>query len=294
MPIRIKLNWTDPNAAESGHKIYRSESPMDPENLPSPLAVIGANITEHIDESVVEDMTYFYRVSAYTPYKEEVSAEVSAVASVAVRPQPFAAAHTTAQSASVSLNLPTGWAAGDLAVMIINSDSATNPLPSGWTSGVLVTRGSLRRRYAWRILQTGDSFTIPSAGLMSALVYGFKAGTFDTVTPVSLATSSVGSSSKPSIPALTSIPAGSYILLAMVGGVSSSGIFPLTYPYADYPQPPMTQATTNRFAGAGVSNFTWSMASLKDFDGGNEATANFVTANNLTSWSAISLLIKGA
>lgn len=294
MAVRIKLNWQDNNLAESGVRVYRSLATIDPENLPTPLAELPPNSVEYFDESVTQGLEYFYRVSAFTEFAEKVSSEVSVTANAAIRPAPFAAASTTAQSASVSLNLPKGWAAGDLAVMLLNNDNSTNPLPSGWTLGNLVTQGVLRHRFAWRILQIGDSFTIPSSGLMSCLVFGFKAGTFDSISPVSLAASSVGSNSKPTIPAFSEVAEASYVLIAFAGGVSSSEVFPVTYPYENYPQPPMTQATTNRFAGAGVSNFTWSLSSIKDFDGGANAAATFNTANNLTSWSSIALLVKGA
>lgn len=82
MPIRIRLAWTDHNTAESGHRVYRSDTPMDPNDLPEPLAELGPNVTEYVDEDVTEDTTYYYRVSAFTHFVEKVSAEVSATANL--------------------------------------------------------------------------------------------------------------------------------------------------------------------------------------------------------------------
>lgn len=78
MPKRVRLIWTDNNAIESGHRVYRSDTPMDPNNLPEPLAELGPNVTEYVDEDITEDATYYYRVSAFSPFEEKVSAEVSA------------------------------------------------------------------------------------------------------------------------------------------------------------------------------------------------------------------------
>lgn len=82
MPVRIRLNWDDPNPAETGHRIYRAEAPMDPMNLPTPLATLGPNVTEYLDESVVQGLTYYYRVGAYSETGEGVSGEVSEKAEV--------------------------------------------------------------------------------------------------------------------------------------------------------------------------------------------------------------------
>lgn len=82
MAIRIRLAWTDTNTAESGHHIYRSDTPMDPNDLPAPIADLGPGVTEYLDEDVTENATYYYRVGAYTVFAEEVSAEVSATANL--------------------------------------------------------------------------------------------------------------------------------------------------------------------------------------------------------------------
>lgn len=82
MPLRVRLAWAEDNGAETGHRVYRSETPMDPGALPTPLATLGPNVTEYVDEAVVENSTYYYRVSAYTPFKEAISDEVSRAVSL--------------------------------------------------------------------------------------------------------------------------------------------------------------------------------------------------------------------
>lgn len=82
MALRIRLNWTDNNLGESGHRIYRSDTPMDPNDLPEPLSELGPNVTEYVDEDVEENAVYYYRVGAYTTLMERVSAEVSAAANL--------------------------------------------------------------------------------------------------------------------------------------------------------------------------------------------------------------------
>lgn len=65
--MEITVRWTDMNYGEVEQRIYRSTSPMDPQNLPAPLAVLGPDIETYIDPTAVEDETYFYRVEAVAP-----------------------------------------------------------------------------------------------------------------------------------------------------------------------------------------------------------------------------------
>lgn len=72
----IRLSWNDVNEIEKGHKIYRSTSPMDTNNLPNAIAVLGSNTTEYIDENLTVGDIYYYRVSAFIDNDEQVSSEV--------------------------------------------------------------------------------------------------------------------------------------------------------------------------------------------------------------------------
>ena len=86
---RVILRWQDTNNIEIGHKIYRSDTPMDVQNMPAPIADIGFNTTEYRDEDVIEGNFYYYRVSAYTTNGEEYSNEVYAEAILPLGPGPL-------------------------------------------------------------------------------------------------------------------------------------------------------------------------------------------------------------
>jgi len=62
----FRIVFTDNNVAEEGHNIYRSDAPMDPQNMPAPIATVGADVTEWEDGTVVQGNTYYYRVGAFT------------------------------------------------------------------------------------------------------------------------------------------------------------------------------------------------------------------------------------
>lgn len=76
----IRLRWDDPNFGEDGHKLYRSMSPMDPFDLPAPIATLAANVTSFDDGDVVGGEVYYYRVSATSGENEAVSDEISILA----------------------------------------------------------------------------------------------------------------------------------------------------------------------------------------------------------------------
>jgi len=82
MAVRIRLTWADNNVAETGHNIYRSDTPMDPEALPTALATLDADVAEYLDETVTEGLTYYYRVGAFNNTEELVSDEVVVEATV--------------------------------------------------------------------------------------------------------------------------------------------------------------------------------------------------------------------
>lgn len=71
----ITLRWTDPNLIERGHRIYRSYSPIEVNNLPTPIATLSKNVTEYIDEGVEPDVDVYYRVSAFIDDHEMISDE---------------------------------------------------------------------------------------------------------------------------------------------------------------------------------------------------------------------------
>lgn len=77
---KTTISWKYDSQAGDGFHIYRDDSPMDPENLPSPLATVTIDKREYDDETVVPDSKYYYRVSSYVGAMESVSTELEHVA----------------------------------------------------------------------------------------------------------------------------------------------------------------------------------------------------------------------
>lgn len=82
----ITLTWNDTNTTETGHKVYRSQSPMTVGSLPAPIATLGANVTSYTDNDVVAGQTYYYRVAAVRNASEAVSSEITVQAVAANLP----------------------------------------------------------------------------------------------------------------------------------------------------------------------------------------------------------------
>lgn len=124
MPVR--LVWQDNNTSEEGHRVYRSTSPMDPNNLPAPLAALGVDVTEYIDDTVTADVTYYYRVSAYKGAAESVSSEVEILAS---------------DSGVPTLNLDLWYKMTDISGTLVPDSAGTND--GSLTNGPTVVSGDL-------------------------------------------------------------------------------------------------------------------------------------------------------
>jgi hypothetical protein len=75
--MAVLLAWNDHNPRKGGHKIYRSTSPMNPGNMPAPLAVLGPGNNYYDDTTTDPAVTYYYRVGTFLGSDEELSAEVS-------------------------------------------------------------------------------------------------------------------------------------------------------------------------------------------------------------------------
>lgn len=44
----ITLEWDDPNIIEQGYRVYRSDTPMDINNMPVPIAELEMNSNQYI------------------------------------------------------------------------------------------------------------------------------------------------------------------------------------------------------------------------------------------------------
>lgn len=74
--MNVKLNWTDRNTNEHGHRIYRSSTPMDTQAMPLPVDELGPNATEWEDTDTPVDQEVYYIVSAVRGAEEVFSDEV--------------------------------------------------------------------------------------------------------------------------------------------------------------------------------------------------------------------------
>lgn len=71
----IKLTWNNNSFNEDGFNIYRSTSPMDINNLPSPITTLGSNTGSYDDFDVASGKQYFYRIGVFTATDEVVGKE---------------------------------------------------------------------------------------------------------------------------------------------------------------------------------------------------------------------------
>lgn len=77
---RIRLTWDIGTFNPEKHYIYRSDSEISPDNLPSPIGEVGKGVNEYVDDDgIVEGETYHYFVAA-----EKKGLLVPADASIAV------------------------------------------------------------------------------------------------------------------------------------------------------------------------------------------------------------------
>lgn len=77
---KTTLTWDYDGLVGDGFKIYRADSPMNPENLPLPLATVGIGVREYVDETVIDNATYYYRIGSYIGGTERISVEIEHIA----------------------------------------------------------------------------------------------------------------------------------------------------------------------------------------------------------------------
>lgn len=73
--MTVRLTWQDNNADETGHRVYRSTTPMNVASLPAPIAELGANVLTYDDTSAPADTNCYYRVAAVKDDVLAVSSE---------------------------------------------------------------------------------------------------------------------------------------------------------------------------------------------------------------------------
>lgn len=63
--MTIKLDWAGGSTDIDGYYVYRSETPMDPLNPPTPIATLAKTVKTWTDVNTPRGKLYYYRVSAY-------------------------------------------------------------------------------------------------------------------------------------------------------------------------------------------------------------------------------------
>lgn len=75
---RLELNWKLDGFVDE-QRYYCSETPIDPENLPVPKAILASDVRTYVDTAVEIGKTYFVRVGSVRNNVEKLSSEVSVV-----------------------------------------------------------------------------------------------------------------------------------------------------------------------------------------------------------------------
>ena len=80
MTNRLELNWKVGGFVDE-QRYYCSETPIDPENLPTPKAVLAGDVRSYVDAAVDVGKTYYVAVGAVKNGVEKLSDEVEIKAS---------------------------------------------------------------------------------------------------------------------------------------------------------------------------------------------------------------------
>ena len=75
MTNRIELNWDVPYAVDE-QRYYCSATPIDPEDLPAPKAVLAGDVRAHVDTSVSVDKVYYALIGSVKNSIEKLSPQV--------------------------------------------------------------------------------------------------------------------------------------------------------------------------------------------------------------------------
>ena len=86
--MKIDLSWVNRNVGDEGTRIYRSESPIQSDSLPEPLATVGPGVTAYSDTNVVRNKTYYYRFEVYKGNDKALSNQVTVTANPLNGPGP--------------------------------------------------------------------------------------------------------------------------------------------------------------------------------------------------------------
>lgn len=209
-----------------------------------------------------------------------------AVAATA-RPLFVAVQSSVSSSAEFTATLPTGWVAGQLAVLHVASITSTLATPAGWTKvGADISAGTGTTFLFWRILQAGDVGPSIAAGTNRvAVIWTFDTGTFNTSTPVvqiATHTSVAATSTTHTVGASSSVTAGEHYHMHLVGAGSTFQTVS-SYPYAS--------ANHNRGIGT-TPDYVFSRGCGANFNGGVSAASQY-TVSASAAWVSRKIAIIG-
>lgn len=71
----LHLTWRNVSHSQEAVIVYRSDAPMDPDNLPAPMATLDAFADEYTDATAIDFETYYYRLAVSRDGTVEVGTE---------------------------------------------------------------------------------------------------------------------------------------------------------------------------------------------------------------------------
>ncbi|MFI7073569.1 hypothetical protein [Micromonospora sediminicola] len=198
---------------------------------------------------------------------------------VAIVGAPTADNTGTATSTTFTITLPSGWQAGDRALLVvhISGGSLTATTPTGWDllDGVTwpVNEGSSSRLYAWtRVLQSGDGGF--SLGLSGSVTGGWSMSCWRGAGTIAQAVPSTAAASPLTLASLAGVGAGSALVAAAHARVSS-GTIPGSLGWDGVYTTPPDQATSRSTGSANVRmGVAYRTVSTAGAYGGEQVTAD--------------------
>jgi len=185
---RNRLTWTDANAGEDGIRIYRALAPIDPQNLPPPLAEVPVGVQVYEDKNLTAGNTYHYYVASFSGsvVGTGVAQQLTAVAEL---PRLLYSAdivtYGTALGATVFSQKIPHCKVGDLLVVFGARRAAFTSVTAGWTDAGAPPNGSYAQWsfVYWKIAdgtEPGTDFVATTAAaafvVMSAAVFRLDSG----------------------------------------------------------------------------------------------------------------------
>ena len=132
MTNRLVLNWKVDGFVDE-QRYYCSETPIDPENLPAPKAVIVNGMKSYSDTEIVVGKRYFVRIGAIKNGVQKLSQQ-SVIRAGTIDPIPSATSTSNQNTANLSMAVPTGAVVGDQMLVILRARvDRSFVIPVGWS-----------------------------------------------------------------------------------------------------------------------------------------------------------------